>query len=98
MTPATCETASVAMKFPFRTCRKGDHRIWRTVCGLGLSLPKAACHLVVAMAILFLSGCETPQQKKRVKLPGEGEVSTLGWNRGFPGDPQPGLGAMPQSR
>lgn len=58
-----------------------------------------AFHLVAAMALVMLSGCETPQQqKKRVKLPGEGEVSTLGWNRGFPGDPQPGLGALPQSR
>lgn len=52
----------------------------------------------IGAAVLF-SGCSTSKpKKKRPPLPGEEDVSTLGWGRAYPGDPQPGLGGFPQSR
>lgn len=56
---------------------------------------------VIGLAAVALAACsstDSRSRKKNVKLPGEDEVSTLGWGRGFPGDPQPGVPGLPQSR
>ena len=50
-------------------------------------------------AMLCLGACEsTEPKKKKIKLPGESDVSNLGWGRAQPGDAQPGLGNFPQTR
>lgn len=52
------------------------------------------------LASLVMTSCETTEDERRRKrtLPGQGEISTLGWGRAQPGDAQPGIGAFPQSR
>ncbi len=67
----------------------------RNIFRIGLSMVIAASLSVV------LVSCETSagdkRRKKNVKLPGEDEVSTLGWGRAYPGDAQPGVPGLPGS-
>jgi len=56
--------------------------------------------VTVALSTVFLTSCASTDKpkKKQVTLPGENEVSPLGWGRAYPGDAQTGIGGFPQSR